>query len=499
MTHDSSGKLSIREKVGYSLGDAATNFFFMSMILYQQKFYTDTVGIAASTVGWMFILVRWADAIFDPIIGALADRTNTRWGKFRPWIFFTALPFGLIFWFAYTTPDWGSSGKLVYAAVTYVLLMMMYSANNTPYSALLGVMTPNASERTSVSTYRFVSAMIGQFLIQGLAGPLVDKFGEGNSAKGWSITMAIFGSVMVVCYLITFATTRERVLPNPNQKKAPIKSDLADVFSCKPWVVMFLLTLFVFTTLSLRGGSNNYLFTYYLNKTKLMEVLQSLGLTMPADGVLSGIKIVLNAFGLIVKPDGSNASSVAFSCFLMMGNLVTIVGVLVSKPLSDRFGKKAIFTVGLSLTALVQASVFLIKPDDVYSMYLVGILWPLCYGPTVPLLWVMIADVADYSEWKTSRRATGFVYAGILFALKAGLGVGGALGGWLLAGYGYVPKVAQTEHALLGIRLCASIYAAIPFGLGVICLIVYPIGKALNRQLQEELTARRKTFAPAQS
>jgi Na+/melibiose symporter-like transporter len=479
------------EKVGYSLGDIATNFFFMSMILYQTRFYTDTVGLSAVAVGSLFLLVRGADAIFDPIVGALSDRTVTRWGKFRPWILWTALPFGLVFWLVYRTPDTGPSGKLVYAAVTYILVMMLYSANNTPYSALTGVMTADDSERTSISTYRFVAAMFGQFLIQALTLPLVDKLGGGNSAKGWSMTMGIFGAVMVVLYLITFATTRERVLPNPKQKSS-VKQDLKDVFTCGPWVMMFLLTLCVFTSLVLRGSSMNYYFAYYLDPSQLRPFLDKVGLgSMAGGGDLSWWKSALDALGLIAKPDGSNSASVALSFFLMAGNVIQIVGILLSKPLSDRFGKKAVFLCGMGLSTVVTVLILFVPPSSINLLFFLSMLWPLGWGPTVPLLWVMIADVADYSEWKHSRRATGFIYAGILFALKAGLGFGGALSAWLLAAYDYVPNAVQSPHALLGIRLCATVYSAVPFILGLVCLALYPIGRELGARIQRELAERR--------
>jgi GPH family glycoside/pentoside/hexuronide:cation symporter len=477
------------EKVGYSLGDVATNFFFMSMILYQTRFYTDTVGLSAVAVGSLFLLVRGADAIFDPIVGALSDRTSTRWGKFRPWILWTSLPFGLVFWMVYRTPDAGPTAKLAYAAVTYILVMMLYSANNTPYSALTGVMTADDSQRTSISTYRFVAAMFGQFLIQALTLPLVDKFGGGNSARGWSLTMGMFGAIMVVLYLITFATTRERLLPNPKQKSS-VKDDLKDVFTCGPWVMMFLLTLFVFTTLVLRGSSMNYYFAYYLDPAQLHPFLDKVGL-----GTVSGSqtwwKSALDALGLIARPDGSNASSVALSFFLMAGNVIQVVGILLSKPLSDRFGKKAVFISGMGLSTVVTALIFFVPPTSINLLFFLSMLWPLGWGPTVPLLWVMIADVADYSEWKHSRRATGFIYAGILFALKAGLGFGGALSAWLLAAYDYVPNAVQTPHALLGIRLCATFFSAVPFVMGLVCLALYPIGRELGARVQRELAERR--------
>jgi Na+/melibiose symporter-like transporter len=487
-------RLSVKEKVGYSLGDIATNFFFMSMILFQTRFYTDTVGLAASSVGTLFLLVRGADAVFDPIVGALSDRTTTRWGKFRPWILWKALPMGLVFWLVYRSPAFGPSGKLAYAAVTYVLLMLLYSANNTPYSALTGVMTADEGQRASLSTYRFVAAIFGQFLIQALTLPLVDKLGAGNSARGWSLTMGIFGAAMVILYLVTFATTRERVLPNPRQRST-VSEDLRDVFTCVPWVMMFLLTLCVFTALVLRGSSMNFYFAYYLDPAALRSFLGQVGLSSIGSGPITGWKSALDALGLIARPDGSNTASVALSFFLMAGNVVQVVGILLSKPLAERFGKKTVFLAGMGLSTVVTVAILAVPPGEINLLFLLSLLWPLGWGPTVPLLWVMIADVADFSEWKHSRRATGFVYAGILFALKAGLGFGGALSAWLLAAFDYVPNALQTPHALLGIRLCATVFSAVPFVLGLVCLAVYPIGRELGARVRRELADRRAAAA----
>ncbi len=489
---DSIPKLSVREKTGYALGDIATNFFFQSMILYQTRFYTDTVGLSAVAVGTMFLVLRLGDAIFDPLIGALSDRTHTRWGKFRPWILFTAVPFGLIFWLVYVTPDVGPQGKLIYAYITYTLVMMMYSANNTPYSALMGVITPSASERSAVASYRFVGALIGQFIIQALPLPLVAKLGHGNSAKGWATTMAIFAGLIVVLNLGTFATTRERVIPDPRQKSS-LKADLKNVLTCGPWIVMFVLTLLVFTMLVIRGSSWNYLFGYYIDQSQLREFLDKLGL---AGGNVTGWRSVLNSLGLLANPDGSNAAGVGFSLFFVVGSLIQIVGIIFSKPLSDRFGKKAVFLVGVAITTVATVWPFFIPSTSIGLMFFTNILWALGWGPTVPLLWVMIADVADYSEWKTSRRATGFMFAGILFALKGGLSLGGALSAWIIHAYGYVPNVAQTERALLGIRLGATMYPGLALLLVLVCLIIYPIGKELNRQIEAELNERRKHYMP---
>jgi Na+/melibiose symporter-like transporter len=487
-------RLSLQEKLGYSFGDIATNFFFQSMILYQTRFYTDTVGLSAVAVGSMFPLLRLVDAVIDPVVGAAADRTQTRWGKFRPWILWTAVPFGLVFWLVYRTPALGPEGKLIYAYLTYSLLMMLYSANNTPYSALMGVMTPDAGERTSLASYRFVAALVGQFIIQALALPLVDKFGRGDSARGWAITMGIFGALIVLFNLIAFASTRERVVPDPRHRSS-LRDDLRDVFTCRPWLVMFILTLLIFTSLVIRGSSLNYFFAYYLDQGQVRAWLGKIGLASLGAGPATGWKSALGALGLLVKPDGSNAASVGLSFFFVLGSLVQIVGIIFSKTLADRFGKKAVFITGMSISTIATALVFFVTPNSMGLLVALSILWPLGWGPTVPLLWVMIADVADYSEWKNSRRATGFMYAGILFALKAGLGLGGALSGWLIAAYGYVPNTIQSAHALLGIRLSASIYPSLPFVLGLVCLALYPIGRKLNLQLQHELGDRRRSYA----
>jgi GPH family glycoside/pentoside/hexuronide:cation symporter len=486
-----SAKIPVSEKIGYALGDVATNFFFQSMILYQARFYTDTAGISPAVVGWMFLVVRLADALLDPVIGALSDRTKTRWGKFRPWVLWTAIPFGAIFWLSYIVPDVGPQGKVIYAFVTYVLLMALYSANNTPYSALMGVMTPNVSERTNIARYRFVAAIFGQFLIQTFALPLVDTFGGGNDAKGYAITMAIFGAGIVVANFIVFFTTKERVLPDPSQKPN-FKEDLRNVFSCGPWIALFVLTFAYFAMLVLRGTSLNYLFTYYMDPNSIRAFLEQFGLAASANGEGRGL---LDMMGLRVRPDASNAVAVGFSFFQVLGSIMQIALIPLSKPLSDRFGKKTVFITGLSVVTLATAGVFFIGPTDMNSMFWLSVIWGLGWGPTVPLLWVMIADVADYSEWKTERRATGFMYAGILFALKAGLGLGGAMAGWVMGAYGYVANAVQSENALLGIRLGATMFPAVLIVFCIGCLAVYPLGKDLMLRIQNELEERRKKFA----
>ena len=446
-------KISVTEKIGYSLGDAAANFIFQTMLVFQLAFYTDTFGITAAAAGTLFLVVRVWDAIFDPFMGVVADRTNTKWGKFRPWILWTAVPFGIMGFLTFTTPPFDAQGKLIYAYVTYIVLMMVYSANNLPYSALSGVITGDLAERTSLSAYRFVAAMSAALVIQGLALPMVNYFGGGNSAKGYQITMGVFSALAIVFFIITFATTRERVQPDPTQRNS-VRRDLADLTSNGPWVAMFVLTIIVFITLAMRGGVMLYYFKYYLGREDL------------------------------------------FSIFNVFGTGSTIVGVIASTPLAKRFGKRDVFIAGLALTVVFTAAFVLLPRAAIALIFGTEMLRQLAYGFTIPLLWAMMADVADFSEWKNHRRATAVVFSAIVFALKAGLGFGGAIGGWLLAAYGYVPNVAQTERALQGIKLTTSIFPAITFALALVCLFFYRIDKRLEIQITDDLAERRRMYAP---
>jgi GPH family glycoside/pentoside/hexuronide:cation symporter len=487
-------KLSFAEKAGYSLGDGAANFVFMTMILFQLNFYTDTMGIAAATAGSLLLVGRLWDAFFDPMMGIMADRTDTRWGKFRPWVLWTAVPWGAVMVLAYTNPGFDGSGNLVWACLTNVLLMTLYSANNTPYSAMTGVMTGDINERTSLSSYRFVAAMIAQLIVGGFTLPLVAKFGQGNNSKGWQMTMALWAVVCMVCFCITFLSTRERIQPDPKQKSSP-RQDFGSLLANGPWKAMFLLTLVHFMVLAMRGGTLFYYFQYYVSPDRLFDMLQSIGLT-DSGAAQGGLwHSLLNVFGLVVDPNKSNVSSVGFSLLNMSSQFVTVLGVACSTALSMRFGKKTVAIAGFSLTTIFMAAFVLVPAESIGGIFLLEYIRALTYAPTIPLIWAMFADVADYSEWKTGRRTTGIIYATILFALKTGLSLGGATAGWLLSGYGYRANAVQTPAALQGIRMTISVYPAILFLIVIGCLLAYRIGKRLNIQIQDELNERRKKFA----
>ncbi|HEY5220438.1 MAG TPA: MFS transporter [Gemmatimonadaceae bacterium] len=449
---DKSVRLSVLEKAGYGTGDAAANFIFQTMLVFQLSFYTDTFGITAAAAGTLFLVVRFFDAIFDPLMGVIADRTNTKWGKYRPWVLWTAVPFGIMGFLTFCTPNLSAHGKLVYAYVTYIGLMMVYSANNLPYSALSGVITGDLGERTSLSAYRFVFAMSAAFIVQGLAPTMVSHFGGGNSALGWEVTMGILSAAAVVLFVITFATTKERVHPQPDQKTT-VKQDFVDLTRNGPWIAMFFLTLFVFITLAMRGGVMVYYFKYYVGRASLFGSFNSAGLA------------------------------------------ATIVGIILSTPLAKRYGKRNLFVAGLSGTVVFTALFVFIPATAVPTMFGMEMARQFAYGFTIPLLWAMMADVADYSEWKNNRRATGVVFSALVFGLKAGLGFGGAIGAWVLSSYGYVANATQTPRALDGIRYAASVYPAITFLIGVFCLLFYKIDKKLEIELTEELTRRRAAYA----
>ncbi len=486
-----SQKVSFGEKVGYSLGDGSANLVFQMMMMFQLFFYTDVFGIKATAAGMILLFARFFDAFVDPLVGILSDRTNTKWGKYRPWILWTALPFAVFFVLAFLTPDLSERGKIIYAGITYTLLMSIYSFNNTPYSSLGGVMTSDIKERTSISSIRFVTATIATFIVQGLTLPLVNKFGQGDASKGWAITITLFAIVAVVLMIITFFTTKERITPPANQKTS-VKQDFKDIVSCRPWKAMFILTLFLFTTLAMWGSGMSYYFNYVVDKDALFHFLGNIGLVSGGSEATGIIHKVLDAFGLIVY-DNTQVFAVGFSLFNMVGQLVTLAGViLLSQFLSNIFGKRNVFVICLALTALFTALFFVVPANNINSIFILNILKSLAYAPTIPLLWAMMGDVADFSEWKNHRRATGFVFAGIVFALKAGLGFGGAICGGIIDSFGFVANTIQSTDSILGIRLTASIIPAVTFFVGVIALLFYPISKKLNEQIQDELDTRRE-------
>ncbi len=470
--------LSIREKIGYSLGDLAANLVFQTLVTYLAYFYTDIYGLKANDASAVTLVVGLIAAfVFNPLMGVIADRTVSKWGKFRPWILWTAIPLGVTAMLAFSTPDFSYKGKVIYAVVTYTLLLLLYAANNLPYSALSGVITGDMKERNSLSAYRFIAVMGAQFFVQVFMYDLILKAGDGNKAAGMETVMtwlAIIGTVML---LITFFTTKERVVPKPEQKSS-IKEDLGDLFKNRPWIIMLTLTTLVFVTLAMKGGSYVYYFENYVNQASLNTFLNPL-------------KSFLPTF--------ENDTSLGLGVFNGAGILVGLIGIALSKNLADKYGKRNVFGASLFISTLFIIAFYFFPSNAVDIIFGAQILHMFFYGISTPILWAMIADVADFSEWRTNRRATAIIFSAMMVGLKGGLSIGSALVAWILGLYGYITKEAavagvatvQPESAIQGTRLLVSIYPAIPFLIGVGLLFFYEINKKMELQIETELKERR--------
>ncbi len=480
--------LSVKEKIGYSLGDFAANLVFQTLVTYLAFFYTDIYGLETSDASAIILVVGLIAAFgFNPIIGTLSDRTTSRWGKFRPWILYTSLPLGVVALLAFSTPDFEYKGKVIYAAVTYTLLLLLYAANNLPYSALSGVITGNMGDRNSLSSYRFVAVMFAQFFVQVFMLPIIETAGGGDKAQGIEIVMTWLAVIGTLMLLITFFTTRERIIPKPEQKSS-VMEDLSDLFKSRPWLIMLTLTTLIFITLAMKGGSYVYYFKNYVDKERLTNFIS------PILDILSGIGI--NFFG-------ADPLSAGFGLFNAGGIIFMIFGIGLSKGLADKYGKRDIFNLFLFASTLFILVFYFFAANSVELMFAAQISHGFFYGITIPILWAMIADVADYSEWKNNRRATAIIFSAMMVGLKGGLTIGSFLLTSILGAYGYITKegaeasgianelITQPESAIEGTRMLVSIYPSIPFLIGCGILFFYKINKNMEIQIEKELKQRR--------
>jgi GPH family glycoside/pentoside/hexuronide:cation symporter len=457
-----SGTLSLKEKVGYAVGDTASNLFFQTFILFLMYFYTDVFGIPAAAAGTMFLVTRIWDAVNDPMMGMIADRTNTRWGKFRPYILWFALPFGIMGIIMFTTPDLSASGKLIYAYITYTLMLMIYTIVNVPYSSLMAVITPNSVERTVLSSYRFVAAFIGGIIVQATTMSMVKYFGKGNESVGWQWAMGCLAGLAIFLFLITFSTTRERVHP-PKDQKSKFREDLKDLLTNKPWLLIAGATVFQLTYIVIRNSTIPYYFKYYVQDQQFN---------------LLGLSINLN-FELFT------------SSFLLSGTFLQVVGAILTKWFAKILDKKKTYAGFIIISSILCAMVYLLRPQDVILIYLFNLAVSFFLGPVSVLQWAMYTDTADYSEWQHRRRATGLIMSASLFALKLGLTLGGAIVGWLLAYYGFVANQPQSPDTLKGIVLLFTIYPAIFGIIGGLLMIFYPLTNKMMIEIEQDLIARR--------
>jgi len=475
---NSSGqKLSVLEKVGYSLGDLAANLVFQTLVSWISYYYLNIYGLNPEHASALTLIVGLIAAFaFNPVMGAIADRTNTRWGKFRPWILWTAVPLGVVAILAFQTPHFEQyQTKVIYAVVTYALLLMLYAANNLPYSALSGVITGDMKDRNSLSSYRFVAVMFAQFFVQVFMYNFIIKAGGGETAEAKAIgiakvmtVLAVIGTIMLI---ICFLTTKERIIPKPEQKSS-LKEDLSDLFKNKPWIIMLTVTTLVFVTLAMKGGSYVYYFENYVDKAELTAFLEP-------------FKKFLPTF--------ENDTSLGLGVFNGGGILVGLVGIMLSQQFANKYGKRNVFMTSLFISTLFIILFYFFQPKSIGVIFCAQVLHGFFYGISTPILWTMIADVADFSEWKNNRRATAIIFSAMMVGLKAGLSIGSSLVSWILGKYEYVANstTGQTGTAINGTKMLISIYPAIPFLIAVALLFFYEINKKMEVQIESDLKQRR--------
>lgn len=458
-------KLKLKEKVAYGFGDFASSMFWKIFSVYLLFYYTDVFGISAAVVGTMFLVTRIWDAANDPIMGIIADRTETKWGKFRPYLLWMAIPFGIVGVLCFTTPDLALSGKIVYAYITYTLMMMVYTAVNVPYASLMGVMTANLKDRTTLSTFRFVFAFAGSILVLATAEPLVSALSKKASGvidaqQGWQYAMIIYAIVAAILFYLTFAWTKERVRPSKDQKTS-LKADLKNLATNKPWFILLGAGVSTLIFNSLRDGCAIYYFKYYFQNQEAFQ--------------LSVFNVAINYSTL----------------YLVLGQAANIVGVVLAKPVSDKIGKKNTFLYAMLTAAFLSFIFYFFKEDDLVLIFSFQFLISICAGIIFPLLWSMYADIADYSEWKTGRRATGLIFSSSSMSQKLGWTLGGALTGWMLALYGFEANVTQTIETQTGIRMLLSFIPGIGALLSAIFIGFYKLNDALMLNVTNELEQRR--------
>ncbi|WP_333608941.1 glycoside-pentoside-hexuronide (GPH):cation symporter [Arsukibacterium sp.] len=439
--------LSKREKVAYGLGDTASNIIFQTVMLFLTFFYTDIFGISPAIVGTMFLLVRLIDAVTDPLMGALADNTHSRYGQYRPYLLWLALPFAFCSVLAFTTPEFSDTGKVWYAFTTYTLLMLAYTAINIPYSALGGVLTANPNERVSVQSYRFVFGMLGGLIVTACTLPLVQFFGQGDQAKGYQWTIAAMSLLGLMLFLLCFAGTKERVQA-PAGQKLTLKSSLQTLWHNDQWRVLCVAALLLLTGMVLRNTLAIYYVKYYLAREDLISSFMTLG---------------------------------------MIGN---IAGVALASYLASKVDKVKAY-IGLQLIAAVLCALgFFIRPEQLYLAFALHFFWCFFLQMATPLLWAKMADTVDYGHVKTGLRVTGLVYSSIVFFIKLGLAIGGALAGWLLAWYGYQAGQVQSADTLNGLLLSFTLWPALCSVLVAVVMTRYRLTNQRVQQVSAQLASK---------
>ena len=458
--------VKLSEKIGYGLGDMSSSMFWKLFGAYLMIFYTDVFGMSAAVVGTMFLITRVWDSLFDPVVGIIADRTESRWGKFRPYLLCLAVPFGAFAVLTFYTPDIDDTGKIVYAFITYSLMMMVYSAINVPYASLLGVMSPNPQDRNVLSTFRMMFAYIGSFLALLLFMPLVNTFTGGNNAQevqqyGWLMAVVVFAVACTVLFLMCFAFTRERVKP-VKVEKTPLKTDIRDLLSNRPWWILLGAGIASLVFNSIRDGATVYYFKYFVDETAFGDV------------TIVGIPFVLSGL------------------YLAVGQASNIIGVVAAAPIANMIGKRQTFMWAMIIATGLSIVFYFLDRDQLEMIFLLQVLISICAGSVFPLLWSMYADCADYSELTTGNRATGLIFSSSSMSQKFGWAIGTAITGWLLAAFGFQANAVQNADTIQGIRIFLSLLPAVGTALSVIFIFFYPLTERKMQEVTNELEKLRK-------
>ena len=457
--------IKLKEKIGYGFGDMASSMFWKLFGSYLMIFYTDVFGLPAAVVGTLFLVTRVWDSAFDPIVGVVADRTHSRWGKFRPYLLFLAIPFSVIGVLTFVTPPFGDNGKLVYAYVTYSLMMMVYSAINVPYASLLGVMSDNPKERNTLSTYRMAFAYIGSFIALLLFMPMVN-FWSGHSKEiadqqqGWTLAVAVIAVMCALLFIGCFALTRERVKAL-HEKQAPLKEDLKDLWKNRPWWILLGAGVAALVFNSIRDGATVYYFKYFI----VEEDFQTIS--------FFGVSFVLSGL------------------YLSVGQIANIAGVILAAPVSNRIGKKQTYMGSMAIATVLSILFFWFDKDNLALIFTFQILISICAGSIFPLLWSMYADCTDYSELKTGNRATGLIFSSSSMSQKFGWAIGSALTGWLLSYFGFVANEVQQAEAIQGIKMFMSFLPAAGTLLSIVFISMYPLSEKKMLEISAALKSRR--------
>ncbi|WP_188149575.1 MFS transporter [Teredinibacter waterburyi] len=507
-------RLPFYEKVGYSLGDAAANFVWRGALAYLAIFYTDTFGLTAAHAALLILLVRLSDGITDIIMGMVADRTDTRWGKFRPWVLWSAPALGLFMVLCFSTPDMSYTNKLIYAYITYIGLTLAYTVNNVPYSALMGVMTPSVNERAVLSGYRFAGAFGGGLLVSGFTLTLVKYFGQGNDQAGYQYTMYLFAALLVIFCMITYYTTKERVKP-PAMQEGSLKQDLKDLSVNLPAILLPLLSITVF--FYYREWKSGLFFvcgmtvTYLAIRWLLKRPAEALSNTQRdlVDLITNKPWVVLLAVGfLFMMFNGIRYGVIAYyfkyyaqnelmtQMFFMALLVVSMFTAAVTGYITEFISKKNLFILSMLLGAGFNSVIYFLGPDQITLVFVFGCIGEIFAAIMPVLFFSMLGDAADYSEYKNHRRATGLIYSAGTFINKTGGGFAGALVLIVLAGFGYNSADEQTiAGSLEGIKLLMSFIPAGFALLGMAVLTIYPLDAKRMQVIETELQRRRAVEA----